>query len=60
MVRAVVALWLLYGVYESLLWIWTRQQAAPVRVDLLVIAPLLGLATVSVWAMLWRADGRLR
>jgi len=46
---------LLYGVYESWVWVWARGVDAPIRVDLLLLAPLLYvLSGVGVWA-LWKA-----
>ncbi len=43
-----IAVWLAYGIYETWLYFyWTRHQVgAPIRVDLLVIVPVLYIVTV--------------
>jgi hypothetical protein len=34
-------LWLLYGVYEIRMFYWSQTVSAPIRIDLLLIVPLL-------------------
>lgn len=47
------ALWAAYGVYELRMRAWERTVTAPIRVDLLIIGPLLYAATlVSAVAVL--------
>ena len=41
LIAAATLAWLLYALYESVMWIWSRDVIAPIRVDLLVIAPSL-------------------
>ena len=52
---AAVGAWALYAVYESGVWLWSRDVVAPIRVDLLVIAPLLYGLSLAAVAVLWRA-----
>ena len=40
-------LWLLYAIYEWRMFLWSRTVSAPIRVDLLLIAPALYLTTVA-------------
>ena len=40
-------LWLLYAIYEWRMLLWSRTVSAPIRVDLLLIAPVLCLTTVA-------------
>jgi hypothetical protein len=40
-------LWLLYAIYEWRMFLWSRTVSAPIRVDLLLIAPVLYLTTVA-------------
>ena len=42
-VLAAALLWLCYFFYESFMYYWSRSVIAPIRVDLLLIAPLLYL-----------------
>lgn len=37
--------WLVYGLYEGYMWWWSKGVIAPIRVDLLLIAPALYLVT---------------
>ena len=38
---APAALWMLYGVYEIRMYYWSQTVTAPIRIDLLLIVPLL-------------------
>jgi len=40
-------LWALYGLYEGYMFFWSRTVIAPIRVDLLLLAPVLYLATLG-------------
>ena len=40
-------LWLLYAIYEWRMFLWSQTVSAPIRVDLLLIAPMLYLTTVA-------------
>lgn len=39
-------LWTVYGIYETYMYFWMQTVIAPIRVDLLLIAPVLYLATI--------------
>ena len=39
--------WLLYGLYEIKMYFWSKTVVAPIRVDLLLIAPVLCGITVA-------------
>jgi hypothetical protein len=39
--------WLLYAVYEWRMFLWSKTVSGPIRVDLLLIAPLLYLVTIA-------------
>jgi hypothetical protein len=41
-----VAIWCLFGVYESTMYYWSRTVIAPIRVDLLLVTPFLYAVTV--------------
>lgn len=56
---AVVAVWMVYGIYETIMYFWMRTVIAPIRVDLLLIAPVLYLVTLVGLVSAWRA-GRSR
>ncbi len=43
-------LWLAYGIWEWRVQIWARTETAPIRVDLLLVYPL--LAILTVWFLL--------
>ena len=55
-------IWLLYTVLEYSIWMrWTCSADCNIRVDLLLIAPLLWIATIAGIAhAVWRASKRLR
>lgn len=42
-----VAAWLAYGIYETGMYFWMQTVIAPIRVDLLFIAPVLYLLAVG-------------
>lgn len=55
LVAAAIGGWLAYAAWESAVWVWSRDVIAPIRVDLLLIAPgLYGLTFVAVRTC-WRA-----
>ena len=43
------SMWLCYGIYEHQMQQWARTVIAPIRVDLLVLAPLLYVSTISLF-----------
>ena len=38
--------WSLYGIYESAVWVWSQGVTAPIRVDLLLLGPVLYAVTI--------------
>lgn len=49
-----LATWFLYAPYETYMYFWMRTVIAPIRVDLLLAAPLLYAATLVLAAVcLW-------
>ena len=49
--------WLMYLIYETRMHFWAKTVHAPIRVDLLIIAPVLYLLTivgVVSWIVGWR------
>ncbi len=38
--------WLIYGIYETKMYFWMKTVIAPIRVDLLLIIPILYLLTI--------------
>lgn len=43
--------WLAYGIYETRMWYWSQTVIAPIRVDLLLIAPLMyGMTALGIWS----------
>lgn len=51
--------WLAYGVYETYMYFWMKSVIAPIRVDLLLLTPLLYVAAiVGVVALTRRTAGR--
>jgi len=50
-------LWALYGLYEGYMFFWSRTVVAPIRVDLLLLAPVLYLATAT-GILSWRRSVR--
>ena len=51
-------LWVAYAVYELRMRDWERTVTAPVRVDLLLVWPVLAIATLASAIAAWR--GRVR
>jgi len=41
MILLAVIAWLLYSVYEIYMYVWSQGVVAPIRVDLLLLAPML-------------------
>jgi len=53
--------WLMYLIYETRMYFWAKTVHAPIRVDLLVIAPvlyLLSIVGVVSWIVGWRSARR--
>jgi hypothetical protein len=52
----VTMLWGLCAVYEGVMFVWAQQVIAPIRIDLIVLGPLMyvvtGLGLVSWWRAL--------
>lgn len=46
--------WVGYGYWEYRVKIWALTESAPIRVDLLVIYPLLAIMTIWTLIVLWR------
>ena len=46
-VLTVAIIWLLYAIYEWKMYLWSQTVTAPIRVDMLLIAPVLYLATIA-------------
>ena len=49
--------WLIYTIYETRMYFWAETVHAPIRVDLLIIAPvlyLLSIVGVVSWIVSWR------
>ena len=49
--------WLMYTIYETRMYFWAKTVHAPIRVDLLIIAPvlyLLSIVGVVSWIISWR------
>ena len=51
----VTVLWGLYAVYEGAMWLWSRQVIAPIRIDLIVLGPLMYAVTAAGVLAWWRA-----
>ena len=47
--------WLLYAVYESVIWFWSKGVVAPIRIDLLLIAPVLYVLSFLSIRACWKA-----
>ncbi len=50
--------WLLYAAYETYMYFWSKTVTAPIRIDLLLLTPLLYLLTLAGLASWWRATRR--
>jgi len=47
-------LWIAYAIWEYRVKIWAENEIAPIRVDLLLIYPVLTLLSVCATIALWR------
>ncbi len=48
---AAVAVWVVYACYETWMYFWMKSVVAPIRVDLLLVVPVLIVVTGgAVWA----------
>ncbi len=47
--------WTVYGIYETRMYFWMKTVIAPIRVDLLLIVPVLYLLTIIATIALWRS-----
>jgi hypothetical protein len=54
----VAVLWALYAAYETYMYFWSKTVTAPIRVDLLLLGPVLYIATGVGLVAWWRARGR--
>ena len=46
--------WLIFAVYEYRMYHWSKTVVAPIRVDLLLITPILYLFTIAGILAVWR------
>ena len=46
MLIAVITIWVVCGIYETFMYYWMQTVIAPIRVDLLLIVPLLYIVTI--------------
>ena len=46
--------WFAYTVYECTVWVWSQDVTAPIRIDLLVIAPILYLLSFLGFRACWK------
>ena len=49
------ALWGLYAVYEGVMYVWAQGVIAPIRIDLILLGPLMYLVTGIGLVSWWRA-----
>lgn len=56
----VTALWLTYAVYEGVMFVWAQQVIAPIRIDLIVLGPVMYAVTVLGLVSWWRARSNRR
>ena len=54
----VSGLWVLYAAYETYMFFWSKTVTAPIRLDLLLLGPLLYLATAIGLLAWWQARRR--
>jgi hypothetical protein len=47
--------WIVYGIYETRMYFWMKTVIAPIRVDLLLIVPVLYLITIIATIALCRS-----
>jgi len=50
--------WLAYAIYEWAVWVWSKGVTAPIRIDLLLIAPLLYVLTFLAIRRCWWARSK--
>jgi hypothetical protein len=55
---AATLVWALYAAYEIYMFFWAKTVVAPIRVDLLLLAPVLYLVTVLAAVGWWREAPR--
>ncbi len=46
--------WLVFAIYEYRMYLWSKTVVAPIRVDLLLITPILYLFTLAGILSIWR------
>ncbi len=46
--------WLVFAIYEYRMYYWSKTVVAPIRVDLLLITPILYLFTIAGFLAIWR------
>jgi hypothetical protein len=51
----VTALWLVYAIYEGVMLVWAQQVIAPIRIDLIVLGPVMYIVTGLGLVNWWRA-----
>jgi hypothetical protein len=49
------ALWVLYAIYECVMFVWAQRVIAPIRIDLIVLGPLMYVVTGVGLVSWWRA-----
>jgi hypothetical protein len=54
-VVAGIVLWCAYTLWECAVWVWSQDVTAPIRVDLLLIAPLLYAVSFVGFRACWKA-----
>lgn len=47
-------IWALYAAYETYMFHWSKTVVAPIRVDLILLAPVLYLITAAGLVVWWR------
>ncbi|HET7434049.1 MAG TPA: hypothetical protein VFN10_04965 [Thermoanaerobaculia bacterium] len=56
-----VIAWIAYAIYEWRMQIWSRSVIAPIRIDLLIIVPILLIASLcGAIALTYRPRGAIR
>jgi len=58
-ILAAVLVWLLFGVYESFMLAWSKTVIAPIRVDLLLLAPVLYAVSILGAVLSWSGARRV-
>ena len=54
-VLTTTALWLVYAAYEGVMSVWAQQVIAPIRIDLIVLGPVMYVVTAMGLLSWWRA-----